>query len=309
MADVQEQTQPLAQTAPSQSIARVPTRLGIVPTTVEEGWRLAQMMSRSELVPKNFRNKPDDIIVAIQMGVEIGLPPMQALQSIGVINGRPSVYGDGFLAIIMASAAYADHDEYYEVEGKRVDGLVADDFKKDSTAAVCTFVRRGKLTPVTRRFTVGQARKASLLGKEGPWTSYPDRMLSMRARSWAGRDAFPDVLRGISPAEEAQDAAPEMDVPPLPEVRRISETAAAPAVEPIKVSAPPVIVLDAATVKDVEQFLGGYTVTLGNGLKVDLTEEADAVELEKFVGTPNKVRMTVDRVDKTLQLKSFVIAD
>ena len=49
------------------------------------------------------------------------------------------------------------------------------------------------------------AKRAGLLGKKGPWTEYPQRMLQMRARSWALRDGFADVLKGLSVREEAQD--------------------------------------------------------------------------------------------------------
>jgi hypothetical protein len=211
--------------APTTTPAKVPARIGIAPTTLDEGWRLAQMMAKSDLVPKNFRGKPEDVLVAIQLGTEIGFAPMQALQSIAVINGRPAVWGDGFLALIMGSPLYREHDEYYEVDGVRVNGLTADALKKDSTAAVCTFWRRGKPTPTTRRFTVGQAKKAQLLEKKDtPWITYPDRMLLMRARSWAGRDCFPDLLRGIRTAEEALDAREAIDVPVVREVKRASET-------------------------------------------------------------------------------------
>jgi hypothetical protein len=57
--------------------------------------------------------------------MELGFMPMQALQSIAVVNGRPSVWGDGFLALIMSSPLYLDHDEYYEVDGERRDGVTA----------------------------------------------------------------------------------------------------------------------------------------------------------------------------------------
>lgn len=305
------------------AVPRPALRIGIVPETLEDAWRLAQMMARSELVPKNFRNHPEDVLVAVQMGVELGFAPMQALQSIAVINGRPSVWGDGFLALIMSSSLYKDHDEYYEVDGHRVDGLTLDDMKKDSTTAVCTFWRHGKATPVTRRFSVGQAKKAGLWGKSGPWTDYPDRMMSMRPRSWAGRDAFPDLLRGMRTTEEALDlpAEPEPEAPPQ-EVRRRSETPIERAtnegsvgtgkdrniVDVAKVSED---VLDAAGVQDVEQFAGGFTVTLTNGVKVDTIDMADAIELEKFKGTKHKVRLTVTRqlTDGPLLLKSFAIAD
>jgi hypothetical protein len=214
----------LASTPASAPVSKVPVRIGVAPTTLDEAWRLSQAFARSELVPKNFRGRPDDILVAMQMGQELGLAPMQALASIAVINGRASIYGDGFLALIMTSALYRDHAEYYEVDAGRVTGLTADDLKIDTTAAVCTFWRRGKPEPVTRRFTVAQAKKAQLFGKDGPWQAYPDRMLLMRARSWAGRDCFPDLLRGIRTAEEALDEREAIDVPIVREVRRVSET-------------------------------------------------------------------------------------
>lgn len=224
---------------PGRAANPVPVQLGIAPHSLEEGWRLAQVMAKSALVPKNFQNKPEDVLVAIQLGIEVGLAPMQALQSIAVINGRPSVWGDGFLALIMASSSYLDHDEYYEVKGQRVDGLTAEDLKLETTAAICTFHRRGKATPTTQRFTVGMAKKASLLGKEGPWGSYPDRMLKMRARSWAGRDAFPDVLRGMTTAEEAMDIPSDPPAPVRPVItmpQRKSDSVPAPAGAPAMTS-------------------------------------------------------------------------
>jgi hypothetical protein len=227
---------------PAAPPSKTPARIGVAPTTLDEGWRLAQMMAKSDLVPKSFRGHPEDVLVAIQLGTEIGFAPVQALQSIAVINGRPSVWGDGFLALIMGSALYRDHDEYYEVDGQRVEGLTADTLKKDTTAAVCTFYRRGKPEPVTRRFTVGQAKKALLLDKrDTPWITYPDRMLLMRARSWAGRDCFPDLLRGIRTAEEALDEREVLDAPLVREVKRVSETSLAKDLPAREVEPPPAV--------------------------------------------------------------------
>ena len=206
-----ENGQPQAlQTLPAPAVpSKVPVSLGMAPTSLDEGWRLAQLMAKSSLVPKSFQDRPADVLVAIELGMELGLAPMQALQSIAVINGKPSMYGDGFLAIILASSLCTGHDEYFEVDGQRKDGLLAEDWKKDSTAAVCSFSRRGRRTPIIQKFTVGMAKKAGLLAKSGPWQEYPDRMLRMRARSWAGRDGFPDLLRGIRTMEEALDEPPD----------------------------------------------------------------------------------------------------
>lgn len=287
---------------------RVPVRLGLAPRTLDEGWRLSQLIAKSALVPKAFQGKPEDVLVAVQMGMELGLAPLQALASIAVINGRASVWGDGFLAIIMASSVYRDHDEYYLVKGQRHEGLVAEDFKHEDTAAVCTFWRHGKATPVTRRFTISQAKKAGLLGKEGPWQQYPDRMLSMRARGFAGRDAFSDVLRGIRTAEEAEDTPPEASVEtePMREVRRISETApSAPAPMPGHTLGP----IGVKSVSDALPLLGGYVLTLADGVTVQVANVADAQELEKFVGTSHAIRVLCDQVDGSFRLTQFSIAD
>jgi hypothetical protein len=216
--------------APSAPANRPAVRMGVAPTSVEEAWRLAQLVSQSELVPKDFQGKPHNVLIAMELGLEVGIPWLQSVQGTAVINGRPGFFGDLFLAVIMSAATYLDHDEYYEVAGERRDGLTADDWKRDDTAAVCTFWRRGHPQPKTRRFSVAQAKKAQLLGKQGPWTNYPDRMLAMRARAWAGRDTFPDALKGVKSAEELMDIAIDerQQIEPV-QPRRASTAAAQPA--------------------------------------------------------------------------------
>lgn len=159
----------------------------LAPQSIDEAIRLADMMSKSELVPKDFINKPGNILVAIQWGMELGLQPLQAMQNIAVINGRPSLWGDAVIALVKASPLC----EYIVEE-------TSDD------QATCRVKRKGE-PEQSRTFTKADAVKAGLFGKQGPWTQYPKRMLQMRARSWAVRDVFPDVLRGMAIAEEMQD--------------------------------------------------------------------------------------------------------
>lgn len=296
--------------------SRIPVRMGVSPTTLDEAWRLSQNLAASELVPKQFRGHPADVLTAIQLAMEIGLAPMQGLQSIAVINGRATVWGDAMLAIIMSSPLYEDHDEYFEVNGQRRDGLVADDWKHDTTCAVFYVKRHSKATPVVSRFTVADAKKASLLQKEGPWQQYPARMLKMRARGFGLRDAFPDLLRGIRIAEEVYDL-PDDNTPPAParEVRRASESRGdlhafgidrTPATR--AADAPELI--GPLAVLDVQPFLGGFTLKLADGTLVDGIEMTDAAELEKVKGTPHRYTFTCERLSGgNLQLKSFAIAD
>ncbi|HYM24959.1 MAG TPA: hypothetical protein VEU08_17200 [Vicinamibacterales bacterium] len=230
--------------APTPASTRAPVRMGLAPKTIEEAFRLAQYIASTELVPKQYQGKPNDVLVAIQYGMELGFPPMQALQSIAVINGRPSVWGDGFMALIIGSDPYREHDEYFLVNGDRREFLTAKDLQDDNTTAVSTFWRKDRQNPITGVFSVGQAKKAQLLGKQGPWSTYPDRMLKMRARGFAGRDGFADILRGIKSTEELLDT-PVDELPQIPtkqpiEPRRASETRpATPSAESSPVAAAP----------------------------------------------------------------------
>jgi len=167
-------------------------RQGFAPATLTEAIQFSDMLASSSMVPKAYQGKPQDILVCVQWGYEMGLAPMQALQNIAVINGKPSVYGDAAMALVQASSVCEDVEEYFEGEGT------------PNPVAVCVAKRRGR-KPVTAKFSVEDAKRAGLWGKQGPWSAYPKRMMQMRARGFALRDAFPDVLKGLITAEEAQD--------------------------------------------------------------------------------------------------------
>ena len=169
-----------------------------VPSNFEEAMRIANVLADSDMVPKDFKGKPANCLIAMQWGADLGIPGIQALQNIAVINGRPSIWGDAAKAIVIGRSDCDDIQEYFEGEG-------------DHLTAVCIAKRKGK-SPVTSKFSISDAKSAGLLGKTGPWTQYRNRMMQMRARSFALRDAFPDALRGLSIAEEAQDIVIEKDI-------------------------------------------------------------------------------------------------
>ena len=159
---------------------------GVQLRSFDEMARFCKAIINSGLAPKGF-NSPEAVMVAVQHGLELGLAPMQALQSIAVGNGKPVIYGDTALALATSHPAFLDIEE--TVEGN---------------VATCVVKRRDR-SAVVRTFSEADAKKAGLWGKAGPWQQYPNRMLQMRARSWALRDAFPDALRGLGIREEVAD--------------------------------------------------------------------------------------------------------
>jgi hypothetical protein len=171
-------------------IARVPRSFTLMPSSLGEAMEIAKLISDSDFAPKDYKGKPANVMIAIQMGADVGLKPMQALQNIAVINGRPSIWGDAALALCLD--VLADINETLDGEG-------------DARKGTCTVKREGMPTPVVRTFSVADAKRAGLWGKAGPWQTYPDRMLSMRARGFALRDCCADCLMGLILAEEAED--------------------------------------------------------------------------------------------------------
>lgn len=172
------------------------------PTTLTEAMRFAEMLANSTMVPKDYIGKPANVLVAMQWGREVGLGPLQALSNISVINGRPSIWGDAALALVRGHPACNGVREGVEGDG-------------DARHGWCEVTRRGE-EPQRRTFSVADAKKAGLWGKQGPWQQYPDRMLQLRARGFALRDVFPDALRGVITTEEAQDMPGEpREVPNL----------------------------------------------------------------------------------------------
>jgi hypothetical protein len=169
---------------------QISARTGIEIRNLGELKMFAELVCATDFVPRG--TTVPKAMVAIQYGYEVGLTPMQALQNVSVINGKPSVWGDAMPGLVMASGLLEDIHEDFQGTG--------DDF-----SAVCTVKRRGVSSPVTRKFSVKMAKRANLYGKQGPWTQYTSRMLQMRARSFCLRDAFPDVLRGMIAVEEAMD--------------------------------------------------------------------------------------------------------
>ena len=173
---------------------------GLALQTFDDAYRFAKMVAASDFAPKEFKGKPESCLLAIQHGSEVGLSPMQALQSIAVINGRPTIWGDAALALVQASPVCEYVREYVEGEG-------------DKLVAVCEAKRRGYPQPTVVRFSMADAKRAGLAGKSGPWTQYPSRMCALRARGFALRNAFADALRGLITAEEAQDYPTPPEVP------------------------------------------------------------------------------------------------
>jgi hypothetical protein len=177
--------------------------LAIIPQDIEQVWRLAGIAWQGGMAPKSLVDKktPEEAqaacAIAIMAGAELGLTPMMALRSYAVVNGRPSLWGDGIKAVVRQSGKC----EFIKTGS-------------DQTKGWCEAKRKD--TGETKRveFTIEQAKAANLTTKDGPWKQgYADVMMERRATNRCLNDLFADVLGGIASAEEAYEDGPMPDEP------------------------------------------------------------------------------------------------
>jgi len=164
------------------------------PKSLKEAEQLAQLVFDAKLAPKGF-GSPKACLVGILYGMELGLSPMAALQKIALIDGRPTLWGDAALALVQSSGLLGSFSETIE---QHIDPST----NHLRWVATCSLTRANFKDPIIRTFTSDDARRAGLWQKPGPWSQYPKRMLTIRARAFALRDAFPDILAGLYIQEE-----------------------------------------------------------------------------------------------------------
>ncbi|RBO54682.1 transcriptional regulator [Rhodovulum sp. BSW8] len=197
------------QTAHAPTLASISTQEGgpvslggLTPKNLEQALQLAEILANSSIVPKDYQGKPGNVLVAIQWGMELGFSPMQAMQNIAPINGRPSLWGDAVLALVRSSGLMVAFKEWEE------------NSDTDNPVAFC-YAKRVNGEERTTSFSQEDAKKAGLAGKDGPWRNYTKRMRQMRARGFCLRDLFTDVLKGMPIAEEVRDMPTDMrDITP-----------------------------------------------------------------------------------------------
>lgn len=179
---------------------------------------MARLFAPSDLLPDAYRNKPANVLVAIELGHSLGLEPMAALQGINVIKGKPTASAQ------LIGALVRRHGHKLRVTG-------------DATSATCEIIRADDAEFVFRStWNMERAKTAGLLSNPS-WQKYPEAMLKARAITECARDACPEALNGVAyTAEELEPTKPvfieQPVVAPIPFDEETGEVIEAEVVEP-----------------------------------------------------------------------------
>lgn len=162
-------------------------------------WVAIQEQARTGLASGFFPkaiNSAAKAVAVMLAGRELGLPPMQSIRSVNIIDGKPCLSAETMLALA-----------YQRVPGLRVEVVTT------PTGATVTGARGGAAQAITVSFTKENAIAAGLLSKQN-WQKYPEAMFRARAISAWCRVVVPDAILGCYTPEEVESIQPGPAMPP-----------------------------------------------------------------------------------------------
>lgn len=165
--------------------------------TLAEKQQYAQALATAGMLPPQYKKQPGNVLLAVELGESLGIPTVQAINSIHVIEGKPSASA----ALISALVRRAGHK--FRVTG--------DD--KHATAEIIRNDDPEFTYSVT--WTLERARRAGLLSGKDNWEKYPAAMLKARATTEVARDACQDVLMGVQYTPEELGAVVDEEGNPV----------------------------------------------------------------------------------------------
>ena len=180
------------------------------PGSIEEALKVSGLLVASRLLPRGIAT-PEAAFALIVTGRELGLSAMQALRSIHIVEGKPTLSADLMVALVKRSEACL----FFRL------------VESSAERAIYEAHRRGEPSPTRLAFTIEEARAAGVATKEN-WRRYPAAMLRARCAAALARAVFPDLVLGVYDPDEL---APVVDVTPAP-------AAPAPAPAPAPIPAP-----------------------------------------------------------------------
>jgi hypothetical protein len=187
---------------------------------MNQGWRAAQLLSNSTILPKDFVRQPANVFIALHLAKRLRMDPIMCMQKMYIVHGRPAFEAQFQIALVNASGLFTEPIRWKETGTKGSDdwGMIAYATRKSG----------GK--PCEARVTIGMAKAEGWLSKEGSkWKSLPELMLCYRSASFFARIHCPEVILGMQSKQELEDTSPG----PTIEIQAEPAPAAAPP-EPVK---------------------------------------------------------------------------
>jgi hypothetical protein len=185
---------------------KVPVAFGVPLRSLDEAYRLSQALAMASICPSDVRGKPSDVLAMLLYGQELGLGPMQSLQSIYVVKGRPSLSAQLWRSLAHRAGhkldAKLEHNKKATVTVTRGD---------DGTSHTAEYDLNDAIQAGRVQLKDGKLYARSSKGEVLPWEATTDDLLIARATTKALRFPCPEVALGFYSTDEAQEIAERED--------------------------------------------------------------------------------------------------
>lgn len=165
--------------------------------------RHAAALAKSDVIPEAYRNKPGNCLIALEMADRMGCAPLQIMQSMHIIHGRPSFTSQWLIATVNASGRFSPlRWRFREEKGRKV-AAVAYATEKDSKELL-----EGPEVSLDMAKAEGWSTKSG-----SKWLTMPEVMLMYRSAAFWARLYCPEVAMGLHMADEVEDVVQLQRVP------------------------------------------------------------------------------------------------
>ncbi|WP_286952859.1 MULTISPECIES: recombinase RecT [Aminobacterium] len=175
----------------------------------QDFWKIASTLARSDMIPREYQKKPENVIIAIEMSQRTGASVFAIMQGMDVIYGRPSWRSQFIIsAINTCGRFYPLEFQFFGTEGEDDWGCYA--YTKDKRTGRTL---KGPRVTIKMAKDEGWYSKKDRQGQEcSKWQTMPELMLHYRAAAFFGRLYAPDVLNGMYSSDEVHEI---IDVEPV----------------------------------------------------------------------------------------------
>ncbi len=164
-----------------------------------EAWKMAGALAKSQLMPTQYQNKPEDVLIAIEMSQRIGASPFQVLQNLYIVHGKPAWSSQFLIACLNSCGRFSPlHYKMIGEKGTDTYGCIA--WAKD--------LSDGEILE-SPEVTIAMAKKEGWYSKNGSkWQSMPELMLRDRTATLFARLYAPEITMGMRTDDEIIDVTP-----------------------------------------------------------------------------------------------------
>ena len=178
----------LTKTEEAQTLPTVNSNAGL-----STALKVAEELSKSDIIPKEFQKKPANCLIAIQLANRLKTDPFMVMQNSNVIYGKPSFSSSFIIACINGS-------------GKLLGSLKFELNEKETKCRAWGIEKETGAKLYGPTITMEMAQAEGWVSKNGSkWKTMPGLMLRYRAASFFGRLQCPEILNGIYSTEEMED--------------------------------------------------------------------------------------------------------